>query len=186
MFAIFFKEIKNPNNVSESDIIELIKGLKEMTFEPKKSWLPDLFVENALGDPKETIKYKMEIAPRDHFDPFANEISLNALTVRVTESRKVEGVFYERLELFDFPIDLQEISIKLSSKKSIDEVLLLENEQEKCYVNHENFMDQQQYNLFEHVRIAHGTIKDDWRKCTRSQFIVSSFVIRKLGFYLYK
>ncbi len=164
----------------------MIKGLKEMTFDPKKNWVPDLFVENALGDPNESVKYKVEIAPRDRFDPYAHEISLNSMTVRVIESRKVEGVFYERLELYDFPIDLQEISIKLSSKKCIDDVLLLENENEKCYVNHENFMDQQQYNLFEHVRIVTSTTEDPWRKYTRSQFIVSSFVIRKMGFYLYK
>ena len=87
--------------------MDLIKSLKEMAFDPKKCWVPELFVENALGDPKETVRYKLEIAAKEHYDPIVPDIHLNSLTVRVIESRRVEGVFYERLELYDFPIDLQ-------------------------------------------------------------------------------
>lgn len=146
-----------------------------------------MFVENALGDPKESINYKLQLAVKEYAHVARqNQPQIENLTVHVIESRKIESVFYERLELHDFPVDLQEISIKLGSKKSTDECVLVENEKEKSYVNYENFMDKQQYDLFEHVRIANETVLDNWRKCTRSQFVVSSFVIRKLGFYLYK
>lgn len=111
---------------------------------------------------------------------------VNNLTVRVQEIRRVKGIFYERLELNDFPLDLQEISVRLSSKKSINEVVLIENRQEPSTVDINNFCDGQQYELFAHVSCKRESKKDEFRKCIRSQFMVSAFVSRKVGYYCYK
>jgi hypothetical protein len=107
---------------------------------------------------KEEVRYKLEIIEREeknefeknsnNFDYSINEFSVKnpdppELTVKVIEIRKIRGVFYERLELYDFPMDMQELSVTLTSKLSVDEVELTENKVEPCSVNTAEFLDQQ-------------------------------------------
>ncbi len=61
----------------------------ETSFDPKKYWVPDLYIENAIGAPKQDIKYKL--------------VKKNGKT-NVIEMLIVSGTFYETLELNDFPI----------------------------------------------------------------------------------
>lgn len=92
-------------------------NLAHINFEQKKHWSPELFIENSIGTLNEKIEHKLTLVKKDLTDLTTTQVSLKELTVKVTEKRKVEGFFYERLELHDFPIDLQEISLKLTSKK---------------------------------------------------------------------
>ena len=155
--------------------------------------------ENAIGDLKEEIRHKLEIVEK-YSPPEPKTIkstkSINTaptntnmsgnLTVKVSEMRKVRGVFYERLELYDFPMDIQEISITITSKRSIDEVQFVENKKDASSINTEDFLDQQEWDLFDFVECANKTIYDPWRKYDRSAFSVKSFISRKPGYYLYK
>lgn len=172
----------------------LLNNIDEFEYEPSKFWSPDIFIENAISI-NELVKYKMEIVEKDrNFYQKYNQAHkkqksihfASNLTVRVQEIRKVKGIFYERLELNHFPIDIQEISIRLSSKKSVNEVLLIENALDASNVDLNGFWDGQQYDLLEHVESKRDTIKDQFRKNVRSQFIVSAFVVRKIGYYFYK
>lgn len=165
-----------------------------MEYNKNVHWSPQVYIENALGDPAETVEYKLDIVEKESTysldrnvkNKRSNGGNLNNQTVRVTEAKKLKGAFYERLELYDFPLDLQEISVKLSSKKSIDEVVLLENQLEASAVNTDDFQDQQQWDLFENVKATSGSVNDVFRKYERAQFQVSAFVVRKPGYYLYK
>lgn len=157
--------------------------VKKLDFDPKKSWLPDLFVANAIGNTKETIKYSIALHNKENS---SSSINFKNLTIRVTELRKLEGIFYERLELYDFPMDSQELSVKLSSYKKVDEIKFVEIESNKSFLNNGNFADQQQWDLFENVKVTIEDVYDNIKKCTRTQFMASCFVTRKTGFYLYK
>ena len=59
------------------------------TFDTKKHWTPDLYIENTSGAPKQDIKYK---------------IIKKGKSKIVCEMRKASGTFYETLELNDFPL----------------------------------------------------------------------------------
>jgi hypothetical protein len=159
-------------------------------------WSPQLYIENAIGDLKEEIKHKLEIVEKEGSDllndPNFNTKSeqsrnlYNNLTIRVVEMRKLRGVFYERLELYDFPMDMQELSITLTSKKNIKEVEIIENKKDPCSINTEDFLDQQEWDLFGHVTTSKKTIYDPWRKFDRTAYTVTCFIARKPGYYLYK
>lgn len=59
-----------------------------------------------------------------------------------------KGVFWERLELENFPIDVQELSISLSSRLSGNEVKLVSDPDRISYVNFDavnTFTDQQKW-----------------------------------------
>ncbi|RNA29803.1 Gamma-aminobutyric acid receptor subunit gamma [Brachionus plicatilis] len=179
--------------ITDENLKNLLNNIDEFEYDPSKFWSPDIFIENAISV-SEMIKYKMEIVEKDrNFYQKYNQAHrkqkpihfASNLTVRVQEIRRVTGIFYERLELNHFPIDLQEISIRLSSKKSMNEVLLIDNRLDRSNVDLNGFWDGQQYDLLEHVDAKRDCIKDEFRKIVRPQFIVSAFVVRKIGYYFY-
>jgi hypothetical protein len=59
------------------------------TFNPKLHWEPVLIIENAVSNLKQEIKYRVE-----------NVDGKN----RVFECRTIKAIFWERLELWDFPL----------------------------------------------------------------------------------
>ena len=97
---------------------------------------------------KEEKKYKLEIVEKT--DSNGNNLAnnLNNLTIKVWEMRKVKGVFYEHLELYEFPMDVQEVSITIASKLNEDQVELVENKKEACSINTEDFLDCQGKHIF--------------------------------------
>jgi hypothetical protein len=58
-------------------------------FDPRQQWEPELFLENAVANVKQDIKYRVE--------------RVNGVT-KIHECRLVKGIFWERLELWDFPL----------------------------------------------------------------------------------
>lgn len=180
----------SPSATSLINVKNVINNLNYLEYDPNLFWSPQLYIENAIGDLKEEIRYKLEIVEKEGSN-LQKETSCklqnltNNLTVKVTEMRKVRGIFYERLELYDFPMDIQEISITLTSKRSVSEVELVENRRDPSSINIEDFLDQQEWDLFDFVKPGHRTIVDPWRKYERSAFLVKSYISRKPGYYLY-
>lgn len=63
-------------------------------FDPHLNWEPELFIENAVGNLKQDVKYRMERS-KD-----------GSNRVRIHEMRNIRGIFWERLELWDFPLGM--------------------------------------------------------------------------------
>lgn len=190
---------KNTNSntppAATSNIINVknvINNINYLEYDPNLFWSPQLYIENAIGDLKEDFRYKLEIVEKkgsnlNQTKDSANKLQAltNDLTVKVTEMRKVRGIFYERLELYDFPMDIQELSITLTSRRSCAEVEVVENRRESCSINIEDFLDQQEWDLFDFVKLDNKIIDDPWRKYQRSAFQSKSYISRKPGYYLY-
>ena len=94
------------------------------SFDPEKYWHPDLFIENTVGNIKQEIKYKII---RKYGKTF------------VCEMRNVKGIFYETLELNDFPLDIQDISITITSSKSSNEIEFELSNDNESSINTEDF-----------------------------------------------
>ena len=69
-----------------------------------KEWDPKIFIENSLFD-KNNI---------EEITFFATKISN---TIQVTETRIIKGSFWEKMELNDFPFDIQGLVIKFDIQK---------------------------------------------------------------------
>ena len=113
----------------------ILNNINYLEYDPNLYWSPQIYCENVIGDLKEEIRYKLEIVEKYNPDqppiqlqqqasksktpttqnksqpqPISNPaLQSGNLTVKVSEMRKVRGVFYERLELYDFPMDIQGI-----------------------------------------------------------------------------
>lgn len=92
--AIIESKWHDPNIKDANDIVDF-----------SKIWKPDMFVENALSDPKEETSYR--IIPSDE----------NESQIMIYEMRKIKGTFWENLELQKFPLDVQDLSLLVATKK---------------------------------------------------------------------
>ena len=104
--------IKQPASPNVNNLINfknILNNINLIEYDSTLFWTPNLFIENAIGDLKEEIRHKLEIVEKSsNGSGHINTANINNLTVKVCEMRKVRGIFYERLELYDFPMDLQE------------------------------------------------------------------------------
>ena len=169
--------------------------LNNFQYDPDEHWSPKLFIENAIGDTKQDIRHKLELVekydatkPRKTSQKGAdNKQPIENFSVNVTETRKIKGVFYERLELNDFPMDLQELSIRISSTWSVNEVTLSENTKRLCTVEKEGLLVQQEWDQFDYVKTTQEEFVDTIKgNKTRPIFMATSFILRKPGYFLYK
>ena len=62
-------------------------------FDAAKFWNPNIEIENAVGDIKADVSYKIVVEKNDP-------------NPTIYEMRKVKGTFLENLELYDFPVTL--------------------------------------------------------------------------------
>jgi hypothetical protein len=113
----------------------------------KSHWHPQLYIENALGDLKEQIRYSAKKSKEE------NEIY-------VCEHRDIKGLFWEKLELQHFPSDVQDLSISIASMLYNDKVVLNAEPYHLSGVNREAFVDQQEWKLYEHVDTEQRFIKE--------------------------
>jgi hypothetical protein len=143
--------------------IELDKSLPNLSSDEQKSltsgksislikyseshWHPQLYIENALGDLKEQIRYSAKKSKIDN-------------QIYICEHRDIKGLFWEKLELQHFPSDVQELSISIGSMLYDDKVLLIADPYHPSGINREAFVDQQEWSLYEHVDTQQRYIKE--------------------------
>jgi len=106
-------------------------------FASEKHWNPRVFIQNSVGDLKENVWYKVELDA--HGVP------------TVFEMRRIKGVFLENLELDDFPVDVQDLSITVATERTIDEVDFIDDLTALSSINTQTFIDMQEWSLHEHV-----------------------------------
>ena len=110
-------------------------------------WHPQLYIENALGDLKEQVRYTAKKSKDDQ-------------QIYICEHRDVKGVFWEKLELHHFPSDVQDLSISIGSMLYDDKVMLINDTHHVSGVNREAFVDQQEWSLYEHVDTQQRFVKE--------------------------
>lgn len=139
-------------------------------FDPQQYWEPELFFENVVTGLKQDIKYRVE----KHGD-----------SVRVIECRHFRGVFWERLELWDFPLDIQDLSITITSARHKDEIRFIHSSREASSINTNDFQQQQEWNLYDFVDKSETTVRDVMSNKERPCMTFSSKISRKPGYFLY-
>ncbi|CAF1361737.1 unnamed protein product [Rotaria magnacalcarata] len=117
-----------------------LKGTEMDCFDPNKFWNPLLYIDNSVGDLKNNVWHKVVYDGTD--------------TPMIYEMRKVKGVFLENLELNDFPVDVQDLTITVSTTRTVNEVLLIADSHQLSAINTHAFIDQQEWRLHEHVETS--------------------------------
>jgi hypothetical protein len=110
-------------------------------------WHPQLYIENALGDLKEQIRYSARKSKIDN-------------QIYICEHRDIKGLFWEKLELYHFPSDVQDLSISIGSMLYDDKIVLVADPYHSSGINREAFVDQQEWSLYEHVDTHQRFVKE--------------------------
>jgi len=79
----------------------------------------------------------------------------------VTEHHKLKGTLWERMELQHFPVDVQELSLSLTTSRTNSEIVFIKYLRKTSGVNRRIFTDEQEWDLFEHVDITISEQIDD-------------------------
>lgn len=117
-------------------------------YDPNIHRNPHLYIDNAL-EVKEEINY--EIAEERGFKV-------------ITEIRYIKGTFWEKLNFQNFPFDVQELELVLTSKLGSDKISLVTDPHKLSYIAFEaktKFKDQQKWNLFRFVTTSDTTCYDN-------------------------
>ncbi|CAF0768013.1 unnamed protein product [Rotaria sp. Silwood1] len=117
-----------------------LKGTDIDNFDANKFWNPLLYVDNSVGDLKNDVWHKVVYDGMD--------------TPMIYEMRKIKGIFLENLELNDFPVDVQDLTITISTTRTVNEVLLIADTNQLSAINTHTFIDQQEWRLHEHVETS--------------------------------
>jgi hypothetical protein len=135
-------------NLSSDEQKRLIHGKSVSLIRYTESqWHPQLYIENALGDLKEQIRYSAKKSKIDS-------------QIYICEHRDIKGLFWEKLELQHFPCDVQDLSISIASMLYDDKVVLIDDPYHLSGINREAFIDQQEWSLYEHVDTQQRFIKE--------------------------
>ncbi|CAF4199370.1 unnamed protein product [Rotaria magnacalcarata] len=141
------------NSLNQGKSVSLIKYADN-------HWYPQLFIENAVGDLKEQIRYTAKKISEDQ--------------ACICEHRDIKGAFWEKLELYHFPSDIQELTISIGSMLYNDRVILIPDPFYHSGVNREAFVDQQEWLLYEHVDAEQRFVKEYFNSISDDKNVQSS------------
>ncbi|TGZ71319.1 hypothetical protein CRM22_002711 [Opisthorchis felineus] len=145
---------------------------EELTItELEQYWNPLLFIDNILSETKET---QWLVAQEND----AGEVFL-------VERRRIKGVFLETLELNDFPLDVQDLTITVTTERPDTEVDIIPDQNEMSAINIQTFVDQQEWKLHEHVEITKRIIKQEYSSSMKSHpcLSVTCRAARRPGYF---
>lgn len=153
----------------------LLDGLPVKDFDSKTMWNPRLVILNLDGD--FAINRKSFSIVRD--DPAYD----HTLVVNLW---RFKGLFKENLELENFPLDVQDLTISISTERSNEEIELIEDQRALSYVNTKAFMDAQEWSLYEHVETYRDNTTVEYASATIHPIIHAQCrVCRKVGYFIW-
>lgn len=102
-------------------------------------WNPRLWMENQLGDPKESVWHSIT------FDANGQ--------ATICEKRRVYGSFMEFMELNEFPFDNQDLTVTVTTDRDQSELELIEDPKERCSLNVDSFVDEQEWKIHRNLNV---------------------------------
>lgn len=172
--TLFASWIENLSSLSKGDSDVLY-------FDPDSQWDPHLYIDNAIGEVKEKdVKY--------HIEKFYDE-KKNEYFVEVNMIKRIQGMFFEKLELYHFPFDVQDLSITVTTHRPSDEVLLNVDDHNPSKVIKHASLDKHIWKLHQHVNVKLHTImndlyEDNENSHSHSAITIQCRVARKPGYFV--
>lgn len=135
----------------------------------KKFWNPELYVENSLGNPTEEVW--THVSMNDNNEAY------------LYERRRVKGCFAETLELADFPFDVQDLTVTVSSHRPDTELELVKDVDEVSAINPSS--EQQEWRLHKQIESSiHVTLQEySSTRQNHPSFSVTCRAARRPGYF---
>lgn len=153
----------------------LLTGSNTTIFDPENMWTPQLLVMNLDGNfSLDKVVYKVVHNAPGYKAPL------------VVKLWKFKGFFKESLELQHFPIDVQDLTISLTSVRSDEEVELIDDQCALSSVNTKSFQDAGEWDIYQHVETYQSkTTMEYASESIHPIFHAQCRVKRKMGYYIW-
>jgi hypothetical protein len=171
-------------------------------YNPKQNWNPELLIQNSIGVLKEEIWYSQSPFRENNSQIVIHQSKsdLNKsdcictkmcdLDERqqkpgclVIERRRINGMFWQLLDLKDFPSDVQNLTLTISTSKHSSEISLLHSREKYSSVNVNCFLDHQEWHLYKHVRVKEFLRESVFSSETFPSIDLTICVARRPAFY---
>ncbi|KAK3776583.1 hypothetical protein RRG08_037089 [Elysia crispata] len=154
-------------------MLDNYNGKDVSTIKWEGMWQPKLEINNTLGEAKQQIWRDVQ------FNASGEAFAL--------EKRRVKGNFTERMELQEFPFDIQDLSLLITSDFKEEVIQLEEDEEDISCVVTDTFVDEQEWDLKKFVQCEPRTTIDQFSKdkYRRPGLFFRCCVIRKAGFFIW-
>ncbi|ESN93036.1 hypothetical protein HELRODRAFT_189657 [Helobdella robusta] len=136
-------------------------------------WSPKLSIDNVFGDPKETVWHTVLFDSRG--------------TAMICQKRRVNGSFLEYMELNQFPFDTQDLTVSLTTDLSDKEVEFVEDPNDRCALNVESFVDEQEWKLHKMIHTWTRTREEAFKsiQCLHPVFSAACKASRRPEFFIW-
>ncbi|ESO96803.1 hypothetical protein LOTGIDRAFT_231643 [Lottia gigantea] len=172
---IFEAEVFVQAKWQEPALAELAAKNDIDNYDPSNYWIPRMTVLNTDGE-LEWNRRSFTV----HFKEEGYEYPVVLLLWRF------KGKFRENLELEHFPFDVQDLTIQLSTERSADEVVLIEDQHVLCTVNTRAFQDAQEWSIYQHVETFRDQTTQEYVSSTIHPILfVQCRVKRKIGYFMW-
>lgn len=134
------------------------------------TWRPDLYIDNAVNEPREQTEYSI-VSENDKF--------------MVYEIKKIKGVFSESLELQNFPLDIQNLTLHVTSRNSTEEMNFVVAQPEFSMHKIANTLDQSMWHMHNVVKVKENDILREYSFGKREypSVEITCQVFRNCGYY---
>ncbi|CAH1788352.1 unnamed protein product [Owenia fusiformis] len=141
--------------------------------ELERYWNPLLYIDNIINETKDHTWLAATVNSRGE--------------AYVMERRRIRGIFLENLELNDFPLDVQDLTITISTERPDTEIDIIPDEYEMSGINVQTFVDQQEWKLHEHIEVNRKVMTQDYSTQSRSHpaLSVTCRAARRPGFFFW-
>lgn len=146
-------------------------------YDPDKDWNPKLHVLNCLGELKQQVwhsqysikEYEDSEKEKSNEKPFIVENNYMYFYNKgfkqinfgffdkasvIVERRRINGQFWQTLDLKNFPADVQNLTITVSSLRQASEIELYQSKEKPSSVNIKAFVDSQEWKLYNHITVS--------------------------------
>ncbi|KAK3762467.1 hypothetical protein RRG08_009855 [Elysia crispata] len=136
-------------------------------------WNPKLEIYNVRGEAKQQIWKEVQFGPGGE--------------AFVLEKRRTKGVFAEPMELQEFPFDIQDLSVLITSDHPEEEIELEEDEEDMSNVVTHSFVDESEWHLKKFVQCEPRVTEDEYErnKYKKPGLFFRCCVIRRAGFFIW-
>jgi len=137
------------------------------------TWDPEIYIENNIDEPNE--RTRIEVKYEDGGKCY------------IVQKRRVTGMLSERLELYNYPFDSQDLSLVVTTHRSQKEVALIKDPFGLSTVNTATFIGEQQWELHKSIIFTSEVFSEDSESSPyqRPGLIVSCKASRRYGYFLW-
>ncbi len=139
---------------------------------------PKLIFLNSIGELKQEISFSFK-------SMIATETTQSHDIIQVVERRKVYGHFWQKFDFKSFPIDMQTLSVEVSSMNTLEQIVLVENKQKLNCLNPKAFINAQEWKLENYILAKESVMTNEISMERYPVFTISMNASRYSTYYIY-